>query len=459
MFPRYVILALLLALLGHAQPLGAQQEVLRLHGSNTVGQRLVPALVRDWAAREGLAVAADVLERAEERRMSFVGEGRELVVHVHSHGTGTGYADLIAGRADFWMASRPANAAELAGAGTIGALDSPAQEHVIALDGLAVIVHASNRVRRLGIAQVRDVFSGRIRDWSALGGAPGPIALYARDDKSGTFDTFRSLVLRDATISAAARRFESTDELSASVAADPRAIGFVGIAGIGRARSLEVFEPGTLALAPSRLSVGTEDYALARRLFLYNGEALSPLAQRFVDYVLGPGGQRVVEGVGYVSQRVEALVAAQRPDVSGEYVELTRDAARLTLNFRFDSGYAELDNKAVRDVRRLADFLGRGSGRRFDVTLIGFADGSENRMFSSLMVSNDRADAVASALAAEGVGAQRVRGMGHLAPVASNDSEYGRFKNRRVEVWVRPRVDSSAGQVASADGATVAIDG
>ncbi len=431
--------------LATAAPAMAQSDAsLRLHGSNTVGQRLVPALVRAWAEERGYRIGETQRVVEEEIMIPIVAGERRIEAHVHSHGTNTGFEDLVAGRADFWMASRSIGAAEIARAGSLGAITAPQQEHVIALDGLAIIVHPSNPVSSITVAQVRDAFSGRIRDWSELGGRPGPITLYARDDKSGTYDSFQAMVLGGATISPTARRYESTDQLSTDVVADPRGLGFVGLAGVGRAKALAVSDAGTRPLAPSRLTVGTEDYVLARRLYLYNGPAPSPLARDFIDFVLGAGGQRVVEQVGYVSQDVVALAVPPREDAPEEYRLLVDGAQRLSLNFRFDAGTAVLDNKALRDVARLEAFLRQPQNRSLDLILVGFADSSEINPYHALSLSTDRADFVATQLIPRGVTPRRVRGVGGAVPVAGEDTDHGRAKNRRVEVWVRPRAATVA---------------
>jgi phosphate transport system substrate-binding protein len=440
-------LAALLIALG-ALPVAAQDQTLRLHGSNTIGQRLVPALVRDWAAARGLQETGSARTADEELRITFAGDGRRLVVDVHSHGTGTGFRDLVEARADLWMASRPATQAEVAGAARSGKLDSPEQEHVIALDGLAIIVHPPIPVRSLAVGQVRDLFAGRINDWSAVGGRAGPVKRYARDDKSGTFDSFRSMVLRDAALASGTSRFESTDQLAAMVAADPAAIGFVGLAGVGPAKALSISDEGTRALGPDRVTVGTEDYVLARRLFLYNRAQPSVLATDFIEFALGNGGQRVVERIGFVSQDVLAVDVPPRNDVSDEYLGLVQGARRLSLNFRFGARAALLDTKALRDVERLAEFMRRPEARGLDVILLGFSDGFEIGSYQAISLSNERADLVAEALGQRGLGARRVRGMGYAAPVAANDTELGRARNRRVEVWVRPR--ENAVQAAAA---------
>lgn len=416
----------------------AAQATLRLHGSNTIGQRLAPALAREWAAARGYTLADTRSAVAEEVTLITTRDGQRLDIQIHSHGTGTGYGDLVAGRADLWMASRPASAAEIAQARAIGDLASPAQEHVVALDGLAIIVNPANPIGTLSVGQVRDVFAGRIRDWSALGAGSGPIRLYARDDKSGTFDSFRAMVLRDAPIAAGARRYESTEQLSADVVGDRNGIGFVGLAGVGRAKALAIADAGTRPIAPDRVMVGTEDYVLSRRLFLYNRADAGLLVRDFIEFVLGAEGQAVVERIGYVSQALAAVDVPSRPGLPAEYGQLTEGARRITMNFRFAAGSATLDNKALRDVDRLVDFVGRRANREFELLLFGFVDGNEINPYQALALSNERADLVAQALLDRGVGPRRVRGMGDTAPVAANDSDAGRFKNRRVEVWVRP---------------------
>ncbi len=441
--------ALLLACLLIPWQAIAQDRVLRLHGSNTVGQRLAPALARAWAGSAGLTEVSSSSAIAEEIQIVFADGNRRTVVDVHSHGTGTGYADLVEGRADLWMASRRVRTDEAARAARIGRLDSPAQEHVIALDGLAIIVHPSNPLRGLSVQRVRAIFSGSTSDWSSLGGRPGPITLYARDDKSGTFDSFRSMVLGDSTLSARAERFESTDALAAAVAADPAAIGFVGLAGVGRARALSIADVGTRPLEPGRVTVGTEDYVLSRRLFLYSAREMSPAAREFNEFVNGPEGQRVVERIGFVSQDVVAVDVPLRTDVSSDYLSLTDGARRLSLNFRFGANAALLDTKAQRDVDRLVEFMRRGENRSLDLILIGFTDGHEIDTYQAISLSNDRVDLVALRLGRLGVGARRARGMGYAAPVASDDSEQGRARNRRVEVWVRARNDSGSPVAAS----------
>lgn len=425
-----------LCLLGATFALPAQDRVV-LSGSNTVGEKLARELARAWLQSEGYAqIQHTDLALDEYRLIGTRADGRTLSVEVAAHGTSTGYGQLVQGRADIWMASRPVNANEVAAARAVGKLDEPAQEHVIALDGLSVIVHPNNPVRALDLKRIRDVFTGRIRDWAQLGGRPGPIAVHARNSESGTFDTFKALVLGSEAIRADALRYESSDQLSRAVAADPQAIGFVGLAAVGDAAPLAVSDAGSNPLGPTRAAVATEDYVLSRRLFFYTRKDPPAAVARFINFALGAGGQATVDRVGFVALEVAPLGPVDVSRLPDPYREATSGAERLAINFRFGSGLALLDSRGERDLERLVRLMKRPENATRRIRLVGFTDENERLPIIAMILSTDRADNIATLLIARGIRVERVRGLGDLLPVASNESELGRAKNRRVEVWL-----------------------
>ena len=411
---------------------------LRLHGSNTVGSELAPALVQAWAASMGVGPLSDQRQAAEERRLSGAGPASQRwEVDIHSHGSSTGFADLLAGRSELWMSSRPVRRSEVEQARLIGRLDHPTLEHVIALDGLAVVVSPGNPLAALDLQQLRDLFTGRIRNWSQLGGPNLPVHVYARDERSGTWDTFSSLVLDGSPLASAAQRYESNAELTAAVAADDGGIGFTGLAAVGSARPIAVHAEQTPALLPDPHTVATEDYLLARRLFLYHAENASEPVRQLVDFALSPAGQAVVERVGYVALQIRAVPEDPRDGAPAEYQQLVTGADRLSVNFRFGSGLSLLDSKAERDIQRLVEFMAQPQNAGRELVVAGFADSSEGSPFFALSISNDRVDYVAERLARAGLNPRGALGFGQAVPVAPNSSEVGRLKNRRVEVWLR----------------------
>lgn len=416
---------------------------LRLHGSNTIGRDLAPALIEKFLVREG---ATDVRrvpgaedEVAVEGRLP--GESDPVVVEIAAHGSGTAFEDLAGGTADIGMSSRRIKPDEKVRLAALGDMTSPAAEHVLGLDGVAIVVSRSSPLESLTLDQIRDLFSGRITDWAALGGSAGSVELYARDDRSGTFDTFKSLVLRDAPLAAGAKRFEDGRKLSSEVAANPRAIGFVGLAYVGDAKALKVSEAGSVPYRPTVFTVRTEDYLLSRRLYLYVPPAsTNPWAGKFVQFALSDEGQAVVDAVGFVGQSlldpVQEAAPALPSRVPPEYERLTRQATRLPLVFRFETGSDRLDNKSLRDIGRLLESLSQPANRGRRVILFGFAD-SVGGAEANRRLSEARATAVAGELRSEGVDPEAATGFGSALPVAGNETEEGKARNRRVEVWLK----------------------
>lgn len=413
---------------------------LRIHGSNTIGAELAPALVERFLARRG---ASDVRRvpgaRAEEMRIEATLPGSEgrIAIELAAHGSGTAFTDLADGRADVGAASRPVRDEEIRKLAALGDFSSPAAEHVIGLDGVAIIVHPANPLRSLSREQVAKLFAGEIRDWAELGGRPGPVHIYARDERSGTWDTFQSLVLGKAyPLSPEAQRFESSPELSDRVATDAGGIGFIGLPYVRMARALAIGDGNAVPSAPSPFTVATEDYPLSRRLFFY----LAPtgdnrMARELVEFALENDGQQVVEAHGFISQRVAPQRVALSPNAPKEYESLTRDALRLSVNFRFRPGSGLLDGKAQRDLRRVTDYLAQAENRSRQVLLFGFTD-ARGSPEQNLRLSQQRAQEIARELQARGIQTRVVRGFGPANPVAADDSPSGQERNRRVEIWV-----------------------
>ena len=301
-----------------------------------------------------------------------------------------------------------------------------------------MLVHPGNTVPRLSLAQLRGIFSGQITDWSAVGGTAGPIKVLARDEKSGTWDTFKALVMGKDALVASARRVEDSGELSDAVALDPQAIGFAGLPYVRNARAVAVSDGDAAPLRPSRFTVSTEDYPLSRRLFLYVSPQASELARRFANFAVSDEAQRVADAQGFIGQvpdTGESTAASPAADLPASYRQLTGQARRLSVNLRFTAGADQLDNKARRDLDRIVKLLEGRSRQNERVLLLGFSDKSGPDC-GNTRLSQQRADSVARELATYGVRPAVAHGYGPVAPVAANDTPAGRERNRRVEVWL-----------------------
>jgi phosphate transport system substrate-binding protein len=401
---------------------------LRMCGSNTIGGELAPALVDAFFTRKG----ARSVERkpGANPRQTLLSNGA-LTVSIDAAGTSTGFAAIADGQCDIAMASRPMSDADKSTLARkrIGDLRAPATEHVIALDGIAVIVHSNNKVRSLDLDQVKGIFTGQVRDWSGAGGSPGPIGVYAPDDNSGTYDIFRDLVLEGQPLSSSAKRFVDSVELSDNVATEPGAIGLVGLAYVHSANAVAISERGFSPTLPSPFTVANESYPLSRRLYLYTlPHPRTALVTHLVNFALSPEGQQVVRESGFV----DLSIAARSPDACDArcppaYVAATLQAKRLTVDFRFRPRTEELDSLASRNLERLVAFLRARPGAQ--LLLLGFAD--------DLGGSLARANQVASEFERRGVKPAVVKGFGAAMPVSPRNDAYGRQRNRRVEAWIR----------------------
>lgn len=427
-----------------AAPLPAElpEPALRLHGSNTIGESLAPALVEGLLRQQGYTdIRLIAGKQAVERILYAFPQGTlpELAIELHAHGSGTAFEGLQQGAADIGMASRPIKGSEAESLLPLyGDLRSYAGEHVLALDGLAVIVHPGNPLGTLSSTQIAELFSGAIRDWSEIGGTPGPVTVYARDDHSGTYDTFKSLVLSPHKVKLAeqAHRFESSTELSDRVTADTGAIGFIGLPYVRQAKLVAVNETDdSLPITPTSFTIGTEDYPLSRRLFFYAPPNSShPLAAALVNFALSQEGQNIVEKTGFISQNIRVELPRIDDSFPVDYQQLTDQAKRLSLNFRFQLNSDQLDNKGQRDLQRLTDYLRANRSQR--VMLLGFTDNIGKPEYNR-QLSQRRAETLEQSLISLGIYPWSVQGFGDAIPLASNATREGQYKNRRVEVWVQ----------------------
>ncbi|WP_252275429.1 substrate-binding domain-containing protein [Pseudomonas subflava] len=413
--------------------------LLRIQGSNTIGDKLAPALVSGLFESQGFSnVRTEAGAENEQRVLAEDKLGRSLRVDIAAHGSSTGFAGLQSGGAELAAASRPIKDSEVVSLGSLGDMRSAKAEQVIAIDGLAIIVNPNNPVRALTTEQLAAVFAGEIKDWSAVGGKPGAITVYARDNNSGTYDTFKELVLaaHGKSLAPAAKRFESSNQLSDGVSQDAGGIGFIGLPYVRKSKPLAVADGESQPMLPSTTLIATEDYPLSRRLFLYNPpNTPNEWVQALVQFAHSAAGQAIVAENGFIPQTVQAVKVEPNAAMPEEYRKLAGEAQRLSVNFRFQEGSAELDNKAQRDLTRVLEYLKTHDKLRQKAVLVGFGD-PKNDPARAALLSKLRAMAVRRDLSKGGVIFRDITGMGQQMPVAANSADEGRIKNRRVEVWV-----------------------
>ncbi len=420
--------------------INAEKTILRLAGSNTIGETLGPSLAEAFLKEQG-ATEVRTLPGANAQEKIVQGilpnDSSPSFITIAAHGSATAFTTLASGQCDIGMASRRIKPDEAGKLSFLGDMTSVASEHILGLDGIAVIVNVSNPIDQLDKDQIMRIFTGGITEWSQAGAYHGAINVYARNDNSGTYDTFKSLVLAGKALAPGAQRIEDSKDLSEAVANDPNGIGFIGLPYILSAKPIAVSEKGTLALLPTRLSVATEDYLLSRRLYLYTpSNPQNKFIRPFVEFALSRHGQDVVGANGFVAQNVTQVAQTVSANAPEEYKRLTHDANRLTLDFRFQSGQTILDNKARADLDRVVSLIADLKITGDKVMLFGFSDPVGNPV-TNRALSLARAKAIADEFARRDLTPAIVRGYGSDIGVASNDTEDGKAKNRRVEIWIQ----------------------
>ncbi len=429
----------LMFFLSFMQSIQANEVLFRMHGSNTIGAKLGPVLVNGWLMSNGYSDIHTVKHADEEISVVSTNKsGQQKTVEIKSHGSGTSFKSIKKGLADVGMSSRPIKEKESQSLKKFGEMRRQDAEYVIGLDGIAVIINKSNPVQNLDKSIIKKIFTGEITRWNKIDkNFSGKIHVYARDDKSGTYDTFKALVMgKKARLVNTALRYESNDHLSDDVSSDVLGIGFVGLPSVRNAKALAVSESGTQAKKPEEFDVATEDYALSRRLYMYVADInANEYAKSFIDFVLSEHGQKIVDASGFISQNLQLQSVIPNEGFPEEYLDFTKKAKRLSLNFRFKKGTTKPDNKAMRDIGRLVDYLSKNKTKR--VMLFGFSDPGESHPSFSVDLSIYRVDWVSDLLVRNGIDPVRVRAYGDAIPVASNEDAGGRHKNRRVEVWLK----------------------
>jgi len=170
--------------------------------------------------------------------------------------------------------------------------------HVVAVDGLAVVVHPGNPVAGLTVAQVRDIYMGKIANWKDVGGPHTPIVVVSRDTNSGTYETFETLVMNREKMAGSVEYVGSNGQARQRVQSTPAAIGYVGLGFVDKTVKALPIE----GVAADSETVSTGRYPIARPLFMFtNGyPAMGSHVHAFVSLHLTEKGQEIVEGIGFV---------------------------------------------------------------------------------------------------------------------------------------------------------------
>ena len=249
----------------------ARGDAIVIKGSDTLGAKLVPQLAEQF--------------KAQHPGTTF---------DIAAEGSATGFAALIDKTAAIGMASRPAKPEEIANGKGKGV---DLKETIVAYDGIAVIVNTANPIKGLTRKQVEQIFTGEITDWSAVGGSGGKISVYTRNTSSGTYAEFKELAMKKRDYAQDSQKLAGNEQIAQEAGKNPNGVGYVGLA-YTKASGIKVV-PIDAAL-PSKDSVLAKSYPYARPTFFYTNGEPTGVVKEFIDFTVGPEGQKIVEQVGFV---------------------------------------------------------------------------------------------------------------------------------------------------------------
>jgi len=423
-------------------PVEAAEVLLRIGGAKAFAVELAPALARSYLESMNVQEVKVEKESATRFRVRGKKEGGGLVaIAVEGLPTAQGFDELAAGRLDVAMAGRRIRPEWQQKLKAFGPMTAPGYEHVVALSGIAVIVHPSNPVAQLDREQLAAIFGGAVVDWTRVGGkarrgAGTAIHVYAGDEQMGLTDLFRTLVLGKGAYAADAKRLTNVAAVNDAVAQDPQGIGYVTLPFVRGTRAVPIAEGAERPHLPTPFTLASEDYFLTHRLYFYTvPRPENPHLLKFIQHALGAEGQAVVKKSGYVELSVTTIQGDVPASAPADYRRVVAGARRLTSTFRFETDSAIFDTRALVDLERVTAYLAEQRLNGAAVKVLGFTD-SQGRADRNLELSRSRAEQVEQALAQRGIEGVTVSGFGAAMPVASNEGAEGRQRNRRVEIWV-----------------------
>lgn len=221
---------------------------------------------------------------------SFMEKHHSVTINAEFTGSSAGIEAVLAGTVDVGNSSRSLKESEK---------ESGAVEHVVAIDGIAVVVDSANSITGLTRQQLIDIYTGKVNNWSQVGGEDGVIIVVGREAGSGTRGAFEEL-LEIEDVCNYANELDSTGAVMAKVASTPGAIGYV---------SLDVINDSVNALAlegvePTEENIKAGTYFLSRPFVMATKGELSEqseVVQAFFEWMYSEEGQEVVRAVGLIS--------------------------------------------------------------------------------------------------------------------------------------------------------------
>jgi phosphate transport system substrate-binding protein len=251
----------------------ANAQTISIKGSDTLGAKLIPQIAEKYKAK-----------------------GHPLVkFEIAAEGSSTAFTALADGSAEIGMSSRKAEEEEMA---TCRAKGINLVEQMICRDMMCVLINQSSPITNLTKTQVRDIFTGQIKNWSEVGGAPGPISIYTRNNSSGAYKDWQKMAMEGRNYAEGSQKMAGGEQINQLVAKKEGGICHVNLTYSKTPGTKTVSIDGVAAVAES-----AKTYPFTREFYLYVSDKASAETKSFIDFVLSPEGQAIVQITGFIPSK------------------------------------------------------------------------------------------------------------------------------------------------------------
>jgi phosphate transport system substrate-binding protein len=412
--------------------------LLRVGGDDTTTATLVPVIASAFLGDRGATNIA--VRRARPPWSTELSgdrlSGRRIAVLIRGNSSREGIRLLARGEVDIAATAREMTPEEVKAVAPLGDMTDPTVTLALASTAIVIAVHPDNPVNALTFEQLRDIYAGRIVDWAAVGGTPGPIHPFGRAPGAAARETVERNIMGEAPFGPHVRNAHSFTALHDDVLGDPLAIGYVPTGRLDRLKALRLTVGGFYA-RPDDYGVATGDYPLVLTMRLYRSPARTPEIDKFFREATSSATEVAAMFAGFSRVKPQLLVPSWPDSVPDRYREALRNGLRVSLTIRFAPDSTDLDTGAVRALDALARYL-----RHLNVG---------PQQLRHIAFSNNTGDVRENERIAERLGAivvdelrrrhahpGEVFALGAALPLASDQVPAGRQRNRRVETWIMP---------------------
>jgi len=415
----------------------------RICGDKELCHQLIPSLIRGFFEMSGIKNVSQQIDK--QNTVIMIGQLKNQDYQFNIEAVQTKQADnwLKYGKCDILVSGY-----QLLLSGASETLTKTEEtelvpnQYLIALDGIVAMVHPTNPIQFLTIQEIQEIFSGKVKQWS-FSEESKEIHIYTPETTSDLYHVFQEEFLEGKPIKAT-KEFEDLDALSRHLHKDPYGIGLCSMPFIYDNQPLAIADHEIDPVRPGYFSVSIDSYLMIRKIYL-NTILVSAAEYTlpFVNFVQSSKGQEIVKQCGYVDCTVKALGSRrelwQKPfnkPVFDKLVKITRQSQKLSTNFYFESNACQLTSESSQKLKQLITWLRRKNGM-LKIYVVGYSD-SRGSYRQNCLVALKRAETVAREMKISGIYVDEIVTACEEFPIASNQTETGRLKNRRVEIWVQP---------------------